>query len=220
VWALCVVIGQLAVHTGRRPLMVTTVSIDTEHEREKSMKRTFMIALVVLAITLATGLGASGALFADVESEQHAVHAESNPSTLVEKVRQATDAFRLTIPDGYVQFLGCVSGPEEGAMGVHFVNFSLVDGKPEAEHPEALIYEVKTGRARLGGVEYIVPVDAWRPGEGEPPVPVLEGQVFHFVESPNRFGLPAFYELHVWAWRDNPNGTFADWNTRVSCDGQ
>lgn len=90
----------------------------------------------------------------------------------------------------------------------------------EAEHPEALIYEVKNGRARLVGVEYIVPVDAWRPGEGEPPVPMLEGQVFHFVESPNRFGLPAFYELHVWAWRDNPNGTFADWNTRVSCDGQ
>ncbi|HEU4927530.1 MAG TPA: hypothetical protein VFT24_10800 [Vicinamibacterales bacterium] len=71
------------------------------------MKRTSMIALVVLAITLATGLGASGALFADVESEQHAVHAESGPSTLVEKVRAATDAFRLTIPDEYVQFLGC-----------------------------------------------------------------------------------------------------------------
>ena len=82
----------------------------------------------------------------------------------------------------------------------------------------ASIAEVKDGRARLVGVEYIVPVEAWHPTEGDPPVPVLEGQVFHFNESPNRFGLPAFYELHVWAWRDNPNGTFADWNPRVSCD--
>jgi hypothetical protein len=30
---------------------------------------------------------------------------------------------------------------------------------------------------------------------------------------------PALYELHVWAWRDNPNGTFVDWNPQVSCDG-
>ena len=31
-------------------------------------------------------------------------------------------------------------------------------------------------------------------------------------------GLPAFYELHVWAWKDNPTGTFADMNPTVSCD--
>jgi len=23
----------------------------------------------------------------------------------------------------------------------------------------------------------------------------------------------------VWAWRDNPAGTFADWNPRVACSG-
>jgi len=49
--------------------------------------------------------------------------------------------------------------------------------------------------------------------------PVLNGQTFQFVDFPNRFGIPAFYELHVWAWQDNPKGTFADWNTLVSCDG-
>jgi len=32
------------------------------------------------------------------------------------------------------------------------------------------------------------------------------------------FGLPAFYALHVWAWKDNPNGTFVNWNPAVSCD--
>ena len=180
----------------------------------------FGTTLFLSAIAVNGRVDAIDALARDVQAEQHGSHASSSSSTLVEQVREATDAFRHTIPDEYRQFLGCVSGPEQGAMGVHFVNFALVDGKPEAKAPEALIYEVKDGRARLVGAEYIVPVDAWHPAEGEPPVPVLEGQVFHFNESPNRFGLPAFYELHVWAWRDNPNGTFADWNPRVSCDAQ
>ena len=179
----------------------------------------FGIALLIPAVGVNERVHASGAPAGDPQLEQHASHSGPSSSTLAELVREATEAFRHTIPSEYQQFLGCVSGPEQGAMGVHFVNFALVDGKLEAKAPEALIYEVKDGRARLVGVEYIVPVDAWRPAEGEPPVPVLEGQVFHFNESPNRFGLPAFYELHVWAWRDNPNGTFADWNPRVSCDG-
>ena len=187
------------------------------------MKRTtfrFVIALLLAAVAVHERVDALGAPTSDAQHEQHGSRAGSSSSTLVEQVREATEAFRRTIPDEYRQFLGCVSGPEQGAMGVHFVNFALVDGTPEAKAPEALIYEVRDGRARLVGVEYIVPVDAWHPAAGEPPVPVLEGQVFHFNDSPNRFGLPAFYELHVWAWRDNPNGTFADWNPRVSCDAQ
>jgi hypothetical protein len=43
------------------------------------------------------------------------------------------------------------------------------------------------------------------------------GQHFQFVGTPNRYRLPAFYELHVWAWRDNSFGTFVDWNPDVSC---
>jgi hypothetical protein len=26
--------------------------------------------------------------------------------------------------------------------------------------------------------------------------------------------------MHVWAWQDNPNGTFADFNSQVSCAKQ
>ena len=46
------------------------------------------------------------------------------------------------------------------------------------------------------------------------------GQLFHYTPSPNRYGIPAFYALHVWAWRPNPHGVFMDWNPRVSCEGQ
>jgi len=34
--------------------------------------------------------------------------------------------------------------------------------------------------------------------------------VLEFVSSPNRYGLPAHFELHVWAWRGNPQGAFVD----------
>jgi hypothetical protein len=63
----------------------------------------------------------------------------------------------------------------------------------------------------------------WFPqgGDNPPPaVPALEGNLLNYVSEPNRFGLPAFYELHVWAWEHNPMGSFADWNTHVTCDHQ
>jgi hypothetical protein len=75
------------------------------------------------------------------------------------------------------------------------------------------MYEVSRRHARLLGVEYIVDAATWLEKHDGPPV--LEGQLFQFVSSPNRYGLPAFFELHVWAWRDNPSGTFADWNAGV-----
>jgi hypothetical protein len=50
------------------------------------------------------------------------------------------------IAEGYVQFQGCVIGPEEGAMGVHYSNFALFDDKVDVEHPEALVYEPRNGR--------------------------------------------------------------------------
>ncbi len=159
-----------------------------------------------------------------VEAAQHAGHdGPSSPSALIEIVRQATEPFRdaRNVPAGYGPVLGCVSGPEEGAMGVHFVNPALLgNGILDAAQPEALIYELKNGVARLVGVEFIVFADAWHQNHAPNDPPVLEGQLLNFVESPNRFGLPAFYELHVWAWRDNPNGAFVDWNPRVSCEGQ
>jgi len=118
---------------------------------------------------------------------------------------------------GYGLVHGCISGPNGGAMGVHYANGDLVgDGKVDAEHPEAVIYEQSYGQLRLVGVEYIVLAEAWDAANEAPPV--LMGQVFNYVGAPNRYRLPAFYELHVWAWKLNPTGTFADWNPLVSCE--
>jgi hypothetical protein len=138
--------------------------------------------------------------------------------TLAETVRQATAQFKdVRKATGYALLHGCVNGPQEGAMGIHYANGDLVgDNALDAQHPEALLYEPKDGKLELVGVEYVVIADGWNAKHETPPV--LMGQLFNYVGAPNRFGLPAFYELHVWAWKSNPNGIFADWNPRVSCE--
>jgi hypothetical protein len=152
----------------------------------------------------------------------HGGHAADVPAKLVQTVRTATTQFadvNAATAAGYQSLFGCVTGPDQGAMGVHYINLTLYgDGKIDATKPEALIYEPSNGGMVLVGVEYIVDAATWLAQNTSPPM--LEGQAFQLVTSPNRFGLPAFFELHVWAWRDSPNGAFVDWNTRVSCEGQ
>jgi hypothetical protein len=146
--------------------------------------------------------------------------AQAVDGPLSQIVRQATATLRDVASAeaaGYALSSGCVSGPEEGAMGVHYGNETLIgDGVLEATQPEVLVFEPRNGRLRLAAVEYVVLAEQWDARHEHPPV--LHGQHFHFVPAPNRAGLPAYYELHVWAWTRNPNGTFADWNPSVRCD--
>ena len=93
-----------------------------------------------------------------IAQDAHAMH--HAPAQLVQDVRNATEQF-LDVnnagPAGYGPAFGCVTGPDHGAMGIHYVNGPLVgDGKIELEHPEALIYEPVGNKRRLVGVEYIV----------------------------------------------------------------
>jgi hypothetical protein len=184
--------------------------------------------VTILGLTLAGGLAASGMLLAAddnaTKDSGHTLvaHESAAPAKLIETVRNATRQFmnvKTALDAGYQPFLGCVSGPNKGAMGIHYVNGALVgDNEIDATRPEALIYEPSPDGPKLVGVEFIVDAATWLALHDSPPV--LEGQTFQFVDSPNRFGLNSFFELHVWAWRDNPDGAFVDWNTRVSCEGQ
>ena len=139
---------------------------------------------------------------------------------LVREVRIGTGDYRdltAALSAGYGSTGSCVSGPQEGAMGIHFANPALIeDAALDPQNPELLIYEQRGDRLRLVGVEFLVTADAWHATNSAPPV--LLGQHFQFVGAPNRYGLPDFYELHVWAWRDNPHGMFVDWNPAVSCE--
>jgi hypothetical protein len=146
---------------------------------------------------------------------------QDQDGAFVKAVRNSTERFRdasTAVAEGYAPQLGCVSGPDRGAMGVHFINGPLVgDGGLDVTRPEALVYEpTRGGGFRLVAVEYVVLAEMWNAGHAGPPE--LMGQLFHLIDSPNRFGLPAFYSLHVWASKDNPSGTFVNWSPKVSCD--
>jgi hypothetical protein len=169
-------------------------------------------------------VGLSGILCVALTPRVHAHLDHDNhdaPAGLIKAVREATQDFRdvkVAMGIGYTSLGSCVTGPERGAMGIHYANGALIgDGLIDASAPELLIYEQRGSRLFLVGVEFLVLAEQWNslhPG-GEPPV--LMGQHFQYVGTPNRYRLPAFYELHVWAWKDNRFGTFVDWNPDVSC---
>jgi hypothetical protein len=142
----------------------------------------------------------------------HDAAMDTGPNPLADSVRDANARFAdvaVALEEGYAP-IPCVSGADGGAMGIHYVNGALIEDEViDLAHPEAVMYEPgPDGKLELIAVEYIT-----TKGPAE-----LGGHLFSFVNAPNRYGLPAFYELHVWAWRQNPTGTFADMNPAVSCD--
>ena len=92
-------------------------------------------------------------------------------------------------------------------MGLHYVNFPLVlDGELDVTQPgDRHLRAAAERKVQLIGADYLVFADAWHAKHTDEP-PKLGGTALHLFESPNRFGLPAFYTLHVWAWKDSPTG--------------
>jgi hypothetical protein len=125
----------------------------------------------------------------------------------------------------------------KGAMGVHYFRPDLlgitappnprVDGNgthTDFNKPAILIYEPQAdGSMVLVAVENLVFKKAWEAaGNDKPPT-------FHGVPYDHMFDDPAtpaideahnfepHYDRHVWIYRDNPAGVFAQFNPNVSC---
>ena len=170
--------------------------------------------LCALAAPFALGAGALLADDSPASTDHSAHHADKSAiwkrSPLVQKVRAATRRYKdiaVAIEEGWVPATPCVSGSNSGAMGVHYVL------------PERIYEPLPGGRARLVGVEFIVIAADWNT-QNPDKQPTLEGHLLNLVGEPNRYRLPALYELHVWAWEKNESGSFADWNDAVTCDAQ
>jgi hypothetical protein len=180
----------------------------------------FSIAtLITVAVCLGSAMGQTNHSNVITTPNQKLTHAQG---ALLQAVRESTGRFKdvsAAEAEGYSLLFGCVTGPDSGAMGLHYVNLSLVgQGVVDASRPQIVIYEPKPdGHLELIGADFLVLADQWdkaHPGQG---APQLMGQLFHYFEAPNRFGLPPFYTLHVWAWKQNPNGAFVNWHPKVSC---
>ena len=101
---------------------------------------------------------------------------------------------------------GCAASAT-GAQGVHYLNPSLVDDKVELLKPELLMYEPgPNGQMNLVGVDYVVPLNLSNTA------PTLLGVNLSALGAPLNV-----WAVHIWAWRPNPLGAFAQWNPKVSC---
>jgi hypothetical protein len=186
--------------------------------RELLLGAALTLAVFGPSLALAQGLSVITA-----PAHEHAAAADKGQELngLVQIVRDATARFRdpaVAEAEGYGLMFGCVSGADYGAMGLHYVNGALVgDDVLDPARPEIVIYEpAPDGTLRLVGADFLVFKDVW--DAAHPAAPQLMGQLLHLFEAPNRFGLPAFYTLHVWAWKHNPNGAFVNWHPHVSCE--
>jgi len=197
-------------------ISITTPQVPTKFRHFAIQLQCSAIALVLMSICPLRALAQTAHEHATITAEQ-----KSQRGALVRAVREATARFqdvRAAENAGYRLEFGCVSGDDFGAMGLHYVNDTLVgNGIIDVSRPQIVLYEAQPdGSVKLTGADYLVIASSWdaaHPGVA----PQLMGQIFHYFASPNRFGLPEFYTLHVWAWKDNPDGAFVNWHPNVSC---
>jgi hypothetical protein len=162
-------------------------------------------------------------------------------------VRAATVRFRdvkVALAEGYVRDPGNLCDTAEdmgrprelGAMGIHFFRPDLlgITGPPSPRvdgtgthtdflRPAILIYEPqRDGSLELVAVENLVFIKAWE-AAGHSAPPSFQGVAYdRMVDDP---ATPAdeahmfepHYDRHVWLYRDNPRGIFAQFNPNVTC---
>ena len=162
-------------------------------------------------------------------------------------VRTATERFRdvnVALAEGYVRdpmnvcdTASMMGRPATfGAMGVHYFRPDLlgISAPPnprvsgngthtDFNKPAILIYEPQAdGSHELVAVENLVFIKAWEAAGNKEP-PTYQGKSFDRMEDDPATGIDEahmfepHYDLHVWLYRDNPNGVFAQFNPNVSC---
>jgi hypothetical protein len=131
----------------------------------------------------------------------------------------------VALKDGYLSTVGCIDYPKgaqdgtvnfpPGAMGVHFLNMANIGPKLDPMKPQVLIYEPVNGKLKLAAAEWFMPVQV---AGGK--APVIFGQTLAGPMSGHEPVMPAslrHYDLHVWLWKPNPRGVFAETNVALKC---
>jgi hypothetical protein len=201
-----------------------------------------MLALLALGLSVL----AAGATRHEGLSAQAAIDPAANDPTL-EAVRAATARFQdveVALAEGYVRDPGNICDTAEmmgrpaelGVMGIHFFRPDLlgIDSGPGARvsgtgthtdfvKPAILIYEPqRNGSLELVAVENLVFIDAWE-AAGRTERPSFNGRPFDLMaddpatEIDEAHHFEPHYDLHVWLYRENPNGMFAQFNPNATC---
>lgn len=160
---------------------------------EQPFRRRSVLKAIAAAGAIGTMGGVVSAESDDVDREQ------------LKELRKATSKYHnleKAEADGYVlDESHCVPN-----MGFHAANGALIDRNLSPSDPEILVYEKTDDGYNLVAVEFVSmhPTDE--------PAPKIIGHEMHLAPH-----LPFNWALHVWAWKNNPNGLFADFNPRIGC---
>ena len=161
-------------------------------------------------------------------------------------VRAATERFRdvnVALAEGYIRDPMNVCDSAEmlgrpaslGVMGIHYLRPDLLQitaTEPRVSgngihtdflRPGVLIYEPQAdGSLVLVAVENLAFEKAWKAAGNTSP-PTFEGVTFDRMaddpatEADEAHMFEPHYDLHVWLYRENPNGMFAQFNPRATC---
>ena len=132
--------------------------------------------------------------------------------TTLKKVTARYQDVNVAIQDGFVLLHECEVRPGEGAVGILYVHLDrFMDGTLDPESPDGLLYEPSDdGDPELVGVEVALPAAMWN----EPQPPEFLGVALQEEEEFEAFGL------HIWVWRHNPDGVFAQAHPGISCPAE
>ena len=170
---------------------------------------------------------------------------DSEPS--LDEVRQLTSKYRdvkIALADGYIrdpanmcETADMMGRPKElGAMGIHYFRPDLlgitappnprVSGNgthTDFRKPAILIYEPQAdGSLELVAVENLVFDKAWQ-AAGKGDFPSFHGAPYNAMAddastaTDEAHMFEPHHDLHVWLYRENPSGMFAQFNPRVNC---
>jgi hypothetical protein len=165
----------------------------------------------------------------------------------LEDVREATSRFRdvnVALAEGYVREPADICHTAEmmgkpaeyGAMGIHFARMDLlgIAGPPDPRvngtgthtdfrQPAVLLYEPQEdGSLELVAVENLVFIEAWY-AAGHTAPPSFQGVPYdRMADDPNTaldeaHEFEPHYDRHVWLYRENPKGMYAQFNPNVTC---
>lgn len=164
--------------------------------------RTLSLRLIAMFLAGAGSLSAqtAGALDATVTRD-------------LDRLRAATRAFQSldsAVAAGYPrEVAACIVHEHHGAMGYHHVKRANVGATLDVTKPQILLYEkAPDGGYKLNGVEFFLPYQFWSRDSAPP---TFLGRKLQREDNLN------YWYLHVWAWTNNTDGIFADFNPSVQC---
>jgi len=157
--------------------------------------------------SLAASAGAAGclgvgSLFGPSPEEQVENH-ESALERFTDVSAALTEGYRTT---------GTYVRTDEGVLGEPFVNVEIDELDPE--RPQAVLYTLtEDGNYEAVGLKWFVSA------EDRDSPPSLFGTEFSGPHGSEAALIPEHYALHVWLYRENPEGLFARYNPAVDPPG-